>query len=113
MSGIHKRLNANLWKADSFNQEFADHQGDLLNCKDQVVSNSGIKEFWDGFEDITSKFGSIRSPPGCCWIKLKSVSSFRAAKVQRRRTHGLQTEGLAVRGGVHGSDALQVNVSPL
>lgn len=56
VSGIHKRLNGGLWKADSFNQEFADHQGDLLNCKDQVVSNSGIKEFWDGFEDITSEF---------------------------------------------------------
>lgn len=55
MSGIHKRLNTGLWKAESFNQEFADHQGDLLNCKDQVVSNSGIKEFWDGFEDITSE----------------------------------------------------------
>lgn len=55
VSGIHKRLNATLWKADSFNQEFADHQGDLLNCKDQVVSNSGIKEFWDGFEDITKR----------------------------------------------------------
>uniref|UniRef100_A0A674MWP9 Probable JmjC domain-containing histone demethylation protein 2C n=1 Tax=Takifugu rubripes TaxID=31033 RepID=A0A674MWP9_TAKRU len=55
VSGIHKRLNASLWKADSFNQEFADHQGDLFNCKDQVVSNSGIKEFWDGFEDITKR----------------------------------------------------------
>lgn len=55
VSGIHKRLNASLWKADSFNQEFADHQGDLLNCQDQVVSNSGIKEFWDGFEDITKR----------------------------------------------------------
>ncbi|XP_024153899.1 probable JmjC domain-containing histone demethylation protein 2C isoform X2 [Oryzias melastigma] len=55
VSGIHKRLNASLWKADSFNQEFADHQGDLLNCKDQVVSNSGIKEFWDGFEDLTKR----------------------------------------------------------
>lgn len=55
VSGIHKRLNASLWKAESFNQEFADHQGDLLNCKDQVVTNSGIKEFWDGFEDINSK----------------------------------------------------------
>lgn len=60
VSGIHKRLNAGLWKADSFNQEFADHQGDLLNCKDQVVSNSGIKEFWDGFEDITSECCSSR-----------------------------------------------------
>ncbi|KAM6896910.1 LOW QUALITY PROTEIN: putative JmjC domain-containing histone demethylation protein 2C [Xenentodon cancila] len=55
VSGIHKRLNGGLWKADSFNQEFADHQGDLLNCKDQVTSNSGIKEFWDGFEDITKR----------------------------------------------------------
>ena len=55
VSGVHKRLNPSLWKAESFRQEFADHQGDLLNCKDQLVSNSGIKEFWDGFEDITSK----------------------------------------------------------
>lgn len=59
VSGIHKRLNASLWKADSFNQEFADHQGDMLNCKDQAVSNSGIKEFWDGFEDITSKLVAL------------------------------------------------------
>ncbi|KAJ8365623.1 hypothetical protein SKAU_G00144540 [Synaphobranchus kaupii] len=55
VSGVHKRLNASLWKAESFNQEFADHQGDLLNCKDGVVSNSGIKEFWDGFEDLTKR----------------------------------------------------------
>lgn len=55
MSGIHRRLNSSLWKADSFNQEFADHQGDLVNCREQVTSNSGIKEFWDGFEDINSK----------------------------------------------------------
>ncbi|MBN3323174.1 JHD2C protein, partial [Atractosteus spatula] len=55
VSGVHKRLNANLWKAESFNHEFADHQGDLLNCKDGVVSNSSIKEFWDGFEDLTKR----------------------------------------------------------
>ncbi|KAJ3608291.1 hypothetical protein NHX12_025340, partial [Muraenolepis orangiensis] len=55
VSGVHKRLNPSLWKAESFKQEFADHQGDLLNCKDQLVSNSGIKEFWDGFEDITKR----------------------------------------------------------
>ncbi|XP_064176425.1 probable JmjC domain-containing histone demethylation protein 2C isoform X1 [Anguilla rostrata] len=55
VSGVHRRLNAGLWKAESFNQEFADHQGDLLNCKDGVVSNSGIKEFWDGFEDLTKR----------------------------------------------------------
>lgn len=55
VSGVHKKLNASLWKAEAFSQEFADHQGDLLNCKDGVVSNSGIKEFWDGFEDLTSE----------------------------------------------------------
>uniref|UniRef100_A0A8C4X326 Probable JmjC domain-containing histone demethylation protein 2C n=1 Tax=Erpetoichthys calabaricus TaxID=27687 RepID=A0A8C4X326_ERPCA len=55
VSGIHKKLNSNLWKADSFNQEFADHQGDLVNCKDGVACNSGIKEFWDGFEDLTKR----------------------------------------------------------
>ncbi|XP_055792567.1 probable JmjC domain-containing histone demethylation protein 2C [Salvelinus fontinalis] len=55
VTGLHKPLNAALWKADSFNQEFADHQGDLLNCKDGRVSNSGINEFWDGFEDLTKR----------------------------------------------------------
>ncbi|XP_028976260.2 probable JmjC domain-containing histone demethylation protein 2C isoform X3 [Esox lucius] len=55
VSGVHKRLNAALWKAESFNQEFADHQGDLVNCKDGIISNSGIKEFWDGFEDLTKR----------------------------------------------------------
>ncbi|XP_053367912.1 probable JmjC domain-containing histone demethylation protein 2C isoform X1 [Clarias gariepinus] len=55
VSGVHKKLNASLWKAEAFSQEFADHQGDLVNCKDGVVSNSGIKEFWDGFEDLTKR----------------------------------------------------------
>ncbi|XP_052427313.1 probable JmjC domain-containing histone demethylation protein 2C isoform X1 [Carassius gibelio] len=55
VSGVHRKLNASLWRAESFNQEFADHQGDLLNCKDGVVSNSGVKEFWDGFEDLTKR----------------------------------------------------------
>ncbi|KAF7705095.1 probable JmjC domain-containing histone demethylation protein 2C isoform X2 [Silurus meridionalis] len=55
VSGVHKKLNSSLWKAEAFSQEFADHQGDLLNCKDGVVSNSGIKEFWDGFEDLTKR----------------------------------------------------------
>ncbi|KAL7869804.1 hypothetical protein AOLI_G00137920 [Acnodon oligacanthus] len=55
VSGVHKKLNASLWKSESFNQEFADHQGDLVNCRDSVVSNSGIKEFWDGFEDLTKR----------------------------------------------------------
>ncbi|MGH0161103.1 UNVERIFIED_CONTAM: hypothetical protein FKN15_056364 [Acipenser sinensis] len=53
-----QKLNASLWKTESFNQEFADHQGDLLNCKDGVVSNSSIKEFWDGFEDLTKRLKS-------------------------------------------------------
>lgn len=79
VSGIHKRLNASLWKADSFNQEFADHQGDLLNCKDQVVSNSGIKEFWDGFEDITSEsasyflFSQLLMCSLCCIVSSRSI----------------------------------------
>lgn len=105
VSGIHKRLNASLWKADSFNQEFADHQGDLLNCKDQVVANSGIKEFWDGFEDITSELTCIwfhcfcsvtqmhykllRNKKGIVSVQLKSCYLFRAAQVQGWRTYGL------------------------
>nr|XP_014344947.1 PREDICTED: probable JmjC domain-containing histone demethylation protein 2C isoform X3 [Latimeria chalumnae] len=55
VSGVHKKMNSNLWKAELISQEFGDQQADLLDCKDGIISNANIKEFWDGFEDITKR----------------------------------------------------------
>ncbi|KAH0623500.1 hypothetical protein JD844_006302 [Phrynosoma platyrhinos] len=54
VSGIHKKLNASLWKADLISSDFGDIKADLLNCKDSFTSNGSVKEFWDGFEDVSS-----------------------------------------------------------
>ncbi|XP_042315860.1 probable JmjC domain-containing histone demethylation protein 2C isoform X3 [Sceloporus undulatus] len=54
VSGIHKKLNATLWKADLISSDFGDIKADLLNCKDSVTSNGSVKEFWDGFEDVST-----------------------------------------------------------
>lgn len=54
VSGVHKKMNISLWKAESISLDFGDHQADLLNCKDSIVSNANVKEFWDGFEEISS-----------------------------------------------------------
>ena len=54
VSGVHKKMNISLWKADSISLDFGDHQADLLNCKDSIISNANVKEFWDGFEEVSS-----------------------------------------------------------
>ncbi|XP_040129535.2 putative JmjC domain-containing histone demethylation protein 2C isoform X3 [Ictidomys tridecemlineatus] len=55
VSGVHKKMNISLWKAESISLDFGDHQADLLNCKDSVISNANVKEFWDGFEEISKR----------------------------------------------------------
>ncbi|XP_075072431.1 putative JmjC domain-containing histone demethylation protein 2C isoform X2 [Mixophyes fleayi] len=55
VSGNHKRMNPNLWKSEAVSNDFGDHQGDLLNCKEGVVSSGNVKEFWDGFEDVSKR----------------------------------------------------------
>ncbi|KAG8435592.1 hypothetical protein GDO86_013506, partial [Hymenochirus boettgeri] len=55
VSGTHKRMNPNLWRFDSVSQDFGEHQGDLLNCKEGIVSSGNVKEFWDGFEDVAKR----------------------------------------------------------
>lgn len=54
VSGVHKKMNISLWKAESISLDFGDHQADLLNCKDSIISNANVKEFWDGFEEVSS-----------------------------------------------------------
>ncbi|XP_021567035.1 probable JmjC domain-containing histone demethylation protein 2C isoform X2 [Carlito syrichta] len=55
VSGVHKKMNGSLWKAESVSLDFGDHQADLLNCKDSIISNANVKEFWDGFEEVSKR----------------------------------------------------------
>ncbi|KAM4636089.1 putative JmjC domain-containing histone demethylation protein 2C isoform 2-T2 [Discoglossus pictus] len=55
VSGTNKKMNASLWKSEAVSQDFGDHQGDLLNCKEGIVSSGKVKEFWDGFEDVSKR----------------------------------------------------------
>ncbi|XP_018082816.1 probable JmjC domain-containing histone demethylation protein 2C isoform X2 [Xenopus laevis] len=55
VSGTHIRMNANLWKLEAISSDFGDHPGDLLNCKEGVVQSGNVKEFWDGFEDVSKR----------------------------------------------------------
>ncbi|XP_066475890.1 probable JmjC domain-containing histone demethylation protein 2C isoform X2 [Tiliqua scincoides] len=55
VSGMHKKLNSSLWKADFISSDFGDLKADLLNCKDSITSSGSIKEFWDGFEEVSKR----------------------------------------------------------
>ncbi|GCB62642.1 hypothetical protein scyTo_0011498 [Scyliorhinus torazame] len=59
VSGVHKKLNSNIWKPESFCEEFGDQKVDLVNYKDgSIISSVRIQDFWDGFEDLTKRFKS-------------------------------------------------------
>lgn len=70
VSGMHKKMNFSLWKAESISLDFGNQQADILNCKDSIISNTNVKEFWDGFEDVSSTllqmYYSIDSEHGQC-----------------------------------------------
>ncbi len=68
VSGLHKSLNANLWKPEHFSREFSSLHSDLYNCRDGSVTNSKVKEFWDGFEDVSSERLSTHNSILICWI---------------------------------------------
>ncbi|XP_025058374.1 probable JmjC domain-containing histone demethylation protein 2C isoform X3 [Alligator sinensis] len=55
VSGMHKKMNISLWKAESISLDFGDQQADILNCKDSIISNASVKEFWDGFEEVAKR----------------------------------------------------------
>ncbi|KAA0711462.1 putative JmjC domain-containing histone demethylation protein 2C [Triplophysa tibetana] len=63
VSGLHKSLNANLWKPEQFSREFSSLHSDLYNCRDGIVTNSRVKEFWDGFEDVSKRPKSEKGEP--------------------------------------------------
>ncbi|XP_053306482.1 probable JmjC domain-containing histone demethylation protein 2C isoform X2 [Spea bombifrons] len=55
VSGTHTKININLWRSEAVSHDFGDHQGDLLNCKEGIVSSGNVNEFWDGFEDVAKR----------------------------------------------------------
>ncbi|XP_052009503.1 probable JmjC domain-containing histone demethylation protein 2C [Xyrauchen texanus] len=55
VSGLHKILNASLWKPEHFSREFSNLHSDLYNCRDGSITNSKVKDFWDGFEDVSKR----------------------------------------------------------
>lgn len=57
VSGIDKRLKSHLWKPDAFSKEFGDQDVDLVNCRNcAIISDVKVRDFWDGFQVISSKY---------------------------------------------------------
>lgn len=56
VSGVHHKLNADLWRPESFRKEFGQQEVDLVNCRtNEIITGATVGDFWDGFEDISSK----------------------------------------------------------
>ncbi|XP_072493032.1 lysine-specific demethylase 3A isoform X1 [Notamacropus eugenii] len=63
VSGVHHRLNAELWKPDSFRREFGEQEVDLVNCRtNEIITGATVGDFWDGFEDIPSRLKNDDEP---------------------------------------------------
>lgn len=57
VSGIDKRLKNHLWQPDAFSKEFGDQDVDLVNCRNcAIISDVKVRDFWDGFQVISSKY---------------------------------------------------------
>ncbi|PKU48668.1 lysine-specific demethylase 3a [Limosa lapponica baueri] len=55
VSGVHHKLNADLWRPESFRKEFGQQEVDLVNCRtNEIITGATVGDFWDGFEDISS-----------------------------------------------------------
>uniref|UniRef100_A0AAR2JV86 JmjC domain-containing protein n=1 Tax=Pygocentrus nattereri TaxID=42514 RepID=A0AAR2JV86_PYGNA len=69
VSGLHKSLNVSLWKPEHFSQEFSALHSDIYNCRDGSITNSRVKEFWDGFEDVSKRPKSPKGDPAVYRLK--------------------------------------------
>lgn len=59
VSGIHKRLKSELWRPEAFSEEFGNQDVDLVNCRNcAIISDVKVRDFWDGFEKISSEWKS-------------------------------------------------------
>ncbi|XP_075712622.1 lysine-specific demethylase 3A [Rhinoderma darwinii] len=56
VSGVHNKLNTDLWRPESFRDEFGDQEADLVNCRtNDIITGASVGEFWDGFEDLSKR----------------------------------------------------------
>nr|XP_008103206.1 PREDICTED: lysine-specific demethylase 3B isoform X1 [Anolis carolinensis] len=64
VSGVHKKLKAELWKPEAFSQEFGDQDVDLVNCRNcAIISDVKVRDFWDGFEVICKRLRADDGQP--------------------------------------------------
>uniref|UniRef100_A0AAQ5ZN07 Lysine-specific demethylase n=1 Tax=Amphiprion ocellaris TaxID=80972 RepID=A0AAQ5ZN07_AMPOC len=64
VSGIHKRLKANLWRPEAFSAEFGDQDVDLVNCRNcAIISDVKVRDFWDGFQVISKRLQDSDGQP--------------------------------------------------
>ncbi|XP_066523040.1 probable JmjC domain-containing histone demethylation protein 2C isoform X2 [Hoplias malabaricus] len=69
VSGLQRSLNASLWKPEHFGREFSSLHSDIYNCRDGSITNSRVKEFWDGFEDVAKRPKSPKGDPAVYRLK--------------------------------------------
>ncbi|VTJ70057.1 Hypothetical predicted protein [Marmota monax] len=63
VSGVHHRLNAELWKPESFRKEFGEQEVDLVNCRtNEIITGATVGDFWDGFEDVPNRLKNEKEP---------------------------------------------------
>lgn len=59
VSNVQKQLKSSLWNPRYFSKQFGNIENDLVDCrKGTVIQGAPMKDFWDGFEDLTSKSNS-------------------------------------------------------
>ncbi|CAJ0937866.1 unnamed protein product [Ranitomeya imitator] len=64
VSGVHTRLNTDLWRPQSFRDEFGEQEVDLVNCRtNDIITGATVGEFWDGFEDISKRLKNDSGDP--------------------------------------------------
>ncbi|XP_068131416.1 lysine-specific demethylase 3A [Hyperolius riggenbachi] len=56
VSGVHHQLNNELWRPESFRDEFGEQEADLVNCRtNDIITGASVGDFWDGFEHISRR----------------------------------------------------------
>uniref|UniRef100_A0A4W3IEB0 Lysine-specific demethylase n=1 Tax=Callorhinchus milii TaxID=7868 RepID=A0A4W3IEB0_CALMI len=70
VSGVHTRLRKELWKPGAFGREFGEQEADLVDCRSNtVIAGAKLRDFWDGFEDISRRLKTEEGEPMA--LKLK------------------------------------------
>ncbi|KFO32639.1 Lysine-specific demethylase 3A [Fukomys damarensis] len=63
VSGVHHKLNIELWKPESFRKEFGEQEVDLVNCRtNEIITGATVGDFWDGFEDVPNRLKNDKEP---------------------------------------------------